>query len=93
MPFPWYDPDVPIEYAVRPERATQMYLSEMRERAALLMRLGYSKEEAAARLRGNVRWDFELHRRPTHLDKVAEVVEAVFQARRFGGGGPPSLES
>jgi hypothetical protein len=92
MPFPWYHPDVPPELTARPERAQQMYILELKERAALLMRLGYDKAEAAARLRGNVRWDFELHDVPKHLTRVEEVVEKVYQARGPGAGGPPSLE-
>jgi len=91
MPFPWYEPDIPQEYKARPERVQQMYLRELRERAALLMRLGYAKEETALRLRANVRWDFELHDKPVHLARVQEVVEGVYKARGLGGG-PPSLE-
>jgi hypothetical protein len=70
-----------------------MYVLELKERAALLMRLGYDKAETTARLRGNVRWDFELNEKPAHLAKVEEVVDKVYQARGLGGGGAPSPEN
>ena len=90
MPFPWYQPDVPP--LASPEKARAMYEAELRERAMLLLRLGYSVEEAKLRLRGNVRWDFELHRAPPHLKRVDAIVDQVFATRRAGVGGPPSLE-
>ena len=92
MPFPWYHPDVPREYTDRPDKALQMYTLELKERAALLMRLGYSQEETIVRLRGNVRWDFELHRALAHADRVMEIVQTVFRARGLAEGGPPSLD-
>jgi hypothetical protein len=92
MPFSWYHPDVPRAYADAGSKADRMYRFELRERAALLMRLGFTKAEAASRLRGNVRWDFALHDQPEHLEVVDEVVEQVFKSRSVGGGGPPTLE-
>ena len=91
MPFAWYHPDVPNEYRSAAEKATAMYEAELRERARLLLRLGYSQEEAKLRLRGNVLWDFELHTKPEHLDRVSAIVEKVYTARGAGQGGPPSL--
>jgi hypothetical protein len=91
MPFAWYHPDVPNEYRCAPQKATAMYEAELRERARLLLRLGYSKEDAKLRLRGNVLWDFELHAKPTHLDRVSAIVDSVYTARGAGLGGPPSL--
>jgi hypothetical protein len=93
MPFPWYHPDVPQEYTVRPGKTHGLYIQELKDRAALLMRLGYSKEETTSRLTGNVRWDFELHDVPAHLQQVAEFVEGVYKARGPGGGGPPLLDT
>jgi len=92
MPFPWYQADVPDELLASPDKARAMYENELRERAMLLLRLGYSAEEAKLRLRGNVRWDFELHGKPPHLKRVDSIVDQVFAARRAGVGGPPSLE-
>lgn len=92
MPFSWYHPDVPEAYTDAGSKAEQMYLHELRERAALLMRLGYPKQETKLRLMGNVRWDFELHSSPSHLQAVDKVVDNVYQVRGYGAGGPPSLE-
>ncbi len=92
MPFPWYQPDLPDDYRSAAAKAGAMYETELRERASLLMRLGYSAEETKLRLRGNVRWDFELHGEPPHLRRVDAIVDQVFAARRAGVGGPPSLE-
>ncbi len=91
MPFAWYRPDVPNEYRSAPQKAAAMYEAELRERARLLLRLGYTQEEAKERLRGNVLWDFELHERPAHLSRVSAIVDKVYTARGAGQGGPPSL--
>lgn len=92
MTFPWYQPDVPPRFASAASKATVVYEQELRERAALLMRLGYSKEAAKTRLRGNVRWDFELQRAAApHLAKVDAIVDRVYAARGAGVGGPPTL--
>jgi hypothetical protein len=92
MTFPWYQSDPPPRSETAPEKAAAMYENELRERAALLMRLGYSKDETKARLRGNVRWDFELQAQAApHLRKVGAIVDKVYAARGAGVGGPPTL--
>ncbi len=92
MSFPWYEPEIPQRFAAAEEKAAAMYEAELRERAALLMRLGYSREETKARLRGNVRWDFELQPgAAAHLAKVGALVDRVYAARGAGVGGPPTL--
>ena len=92
MPFDWYHPDVPPDFAEAPDKARQMYEQEMGERAALLLRLGYTREETRQRLRGNARWDFEMHCKPSHLDRVDALVDEVYSHGGFAGGGPPMLE-
>jgi hypothetical protein len=92
MPFSWYHPDIPEAFKVTGSKASRMYNIELQERAALLMRLGFSLEETTRRLHGNVRWDFELHEDPAHLAQVKDLVEKVYKTRRDGAGGPPSLE-
>jgi len=93
MPFSWYHADVPNALRVRPERTLEMYLLEIRERAALLRRLGYNRDQTLSRVKGNVRWDFELHTAPVPLTQITKVVEAVFAGQSLGGGGTPSLEA
>ena len=90
MPFSWYRPDVPSSYLSASGKTKSMYEREMAERAALLLRLGYSKADAVSRVRGNVRWDFELHADPAHLESVNKIVERVY-SRRGVGAGPPTL--
>lgn len=92
MPFSWYHPDVPPQYTNAGDKSAKMYENEIGERAALLLRLGYSKDEALMRLRGNVAWDFELHKDPGHGAKIEAILDKVFKNRGFGGGGPPELE-
>jgi hypothetical protein len=92
MPFTWYHPDIPETFKVAGSKASRMYTTELQERAALLMRLGFSMEETTRRLRGYVSWDFELHEAPEHLARVKELVEKVYKTCRYGAGGPPSLE-
>lgn len=90
MPFSWFHPDLPPQHTRA--KADTMYERELKERAALLRRLGYSKAETVLRLRTNVCWDFELHQRPGHLDRIEQLVDGVYKARGMGGGGVPSLE-
>ena len=89
MPFSWCHPSIPESYArTFPRKREAMYLAELEDRAALLHRLHYSRAAAVARLRGNLRWDFELHRAPKLIDRVEAIVDAVYQ-RGGRAGGPP----
>jgi hypothetical protein len=89
MSFPWYEakrlkPD--------PAKRDEMLRHEMEDRAALLLRLGYSKNDAKARLRANVAWDYELRGKPRSVEtdrEIDKLVDAVY--RRGGGSGPPTV--
>jgi len=85
--FDWMTPAKPA-----PNRSAreEMYLAELRERAALLRRLNYDKAEARARLRANVLWDFELHSQPAFTSKIDGIIEEVY-GRGGAAGGPPTL--
>ncbi|PID38275.1 MAG: hypothetical protein CSA65_09750 [Proteobacteria bacterium] len=72
-----------------------MYEREIAERAALLLRLGYSADETRARLSQTVAWDFELHTTPevlgkvdSILGKVDSIVKTVYTRRGVGAGAP-----
>ena len=84
-PFEWHVPDLnPHVVAREPARAFAMYEREAAERAGLLYRLGYDRASAKARLRGNARWDWELHEPPRGLLKrLDEICDRVY-ARRGG---------
>jgi len=92
MAFSWYDSDLPPQFVYSPEKATQMYLHELHERASLLLRLGYSREAIITRLRGNLKWDFELHAPPEYLHRIQEIVDKIIATRRSGQSGPPSVD-
>ena len=87
MSFPWLDSDLhgsPAGAAARLDQATR----ELRERAALLARLGFSSAAATGRLQAQVAWDFDpssraggAHRRPDGLSEaaIAALVTEVYQ--------------
>ncbi|MCB9556214.1 MAG: hypothetical protein H6707_08945 [Deltaproteobacteria bacterium] len=90
MPFDWYTADVPPISAGA--KAKKMYLTELAERAALLLRLGYSKSDTLMRLTANVSWDFELNLARVENKQIKKVVEEVYQRKGLAGGGSPRLE-
>jgi hypothetical protein len=82
-PFDWMvakrSPDVARGQKARREA---MYRTELEERAALLSRLGRSKDDARARLQANARWDFPGGDGPVTAAQVDAIVDRVF------GSGP-----
>jgi len=62
-------------------RREDMYRTELEDRAALLSRLGHSKDAARARLQANARWDFPGGDGPVTAAQVDAIVDRV-----FGGG-------
>ncbi len=92
MPFSWFKSEIPTEFANAAEKAMRMYQQELGERAALLRRLGFDRDQVIARLQGNLNWDFEMNKCPDGLvDQVESIVDGVFAHRGLAGGGPPSL--
>jgi hypothetical protein len=59
-----------------------MYRTELSQRAAMLRRLGYSRDRTLARLRANVAWDYEVGAgsRPADLDDaaIARLVDEAY---------------
>ncbi len=76
-------PDLPRDVTARePARAMAMYDREAEERAGLLYRLGCDKAYAKVRLRGNARWDWEMHEMPRGLLKrLDEICDRVYARR------------
>ncbi len=91
MPFSWYHPEPPADASQAGQKAGAMYIDEIQRRAALLMRLGYTKADTKRRIRGNVRWDFELSEDPKHLKQINSIVDKVFTAKGSGMAGPPTI--
>jgi hypothetical protein len=79
----WRNPDA--VKAQRPRREA-MYRTELEDRAALLQRLGYAKEQVRVRLRANLAWDFERGGSPLSSAEVDAIVDKVFA--NAGGGRP-----
>ncbi|MCS6916053.1 MAG: hypothetical protein RMK29_03800 [Myxococcales bacterium] len=80
MPFPWISSQIPADYAATfRDKALAMYRDEVRQRAELLLHLGYSAEEAIARCRDNLRWDFDLSGPCPIENEVEHLVQAVYR--------------
>ena len=86
MPFDYLHSRVPRSHGNASEKAEAQYLGELEERAALLHRLHFGKQEAIARLRGNLAWDWECNPRPGYVERlgasVADIVERVYSRPR-----------
>ena len=87
MTFPWLTPTVP-----RPsgDRCLEAQKRELRDRAALFFRLGYSEADATARLVAAVAWEHDstssAHKRPDALSDAAigELVKETYKRRPSG---------
>ena len=79
MPFPWYCSEVPEEYRrTFGAKFERMLIEDARRRAQILKSLGYDRSYAKLRVRGNLRWEFELHRLPDFAKRVEDAVDAVY---------------
>jgi hypothetical protein len=88
MAFDWLTPSV----RRRPQRRDAMYRKEIEERAAMLHRLGYGKEEARRRIQANLEWDFEVGAGDPAVREreIAEILDRTWN-RGGAGGGLPTL--
>jgi hypothetical protein len=90
MPFDWYrsGPNAAKASGKHVAGRDRMYVTELEEKAAMLLRLGYDREHAKMRLRANVSWEFELHRKPALAARIDQIVEAVYSRGGRAGGEP-----
>jgi hypothetical protein len=88
LPFDWMESRRPAE---RPKidraRRETMYRAELEERAALLHRLGYSRERTRARLLANLDWDFGAGG-PLDAAAVEAIMERAFGPATSGKSAP-----
>ena len=78
-PFDWLESRRNADYDKgQKARRETMYRLELEERAALLHRLGHSKERARARLGANLDWDFPPGARPLDAAALDAIVDRVF---------------
>jgi hypothetical protein len=88
-PFDWMEAKRNPE-AVRAQKARReaMYRTELEDRAALLQRLGHSKDSARIRLQANVAWDFEGGASPIGSTQIDAIVDRAFGNGVTGKPGP-----
>jgi hypothetical protein len=86
--FPWLDRTPPSTRGAAARLAAQV--RELRDRAALYYRLGFTAEAATARLVASVAWEHEpsggAHRRPAGLsdEAIATAVRETYARRPSG---------
>ena len=85
MVFPWHVPHVNPELSSSfKDKAVEMYRKEVRERASMLLRLGFSEEEAVSRCSAYTSWD---HAVAGSGSPIAKEVKALVHAV-YGGTYP-----
>jgi hypothetical protein len=79
QPFDWMEPRRNPEH-VKTEKARReaMYRTELEERAALLHRLGHSRDAARARLAANLDWDFPGGSGPVAAGALDGIIDRVY---------------
>ena len=79
MSFDWYESTSPKSFPGNwAERAREATRHEVRERAALLMRLGRTQDQAIERCQQNIRWQYGAGSSASVLDEVEGLVQEVF---------------
>ncbi|MBI3072333.1 MAG: hypothetical protein HYY84_09465 [Deltaproteobacteria bacterium] len=56
----------------------EMVLAEAARRTELFIHLKFSRADALLRVRGNLRWEFEMNGAPRFLREVDAVVNAIY---------------
>ncbi len=88
-PFDWMEPRRSPERAkIDLAHREAMYRTELEERAALLHRLGNTRDRTRARLLANLNWDFAPGRSPIDAAAVDTILERVFTQAPIGKSGP-----
>lgn len=79
MPFDWMEPKRNPEF-VRTLKAKReaMYRTEIEERAALLQRLGHTRDNVHRRLTAQIGWDFEQSTPPFPGAQVDAILERLY---------------
>lgn len=78
-PFSWHVPKIPglVQASFR-ERALANQRAELRERASLLRRLGYSESETLRRLSSYDSWEYEPFHNSPIATEIAQLVAEVY---------------
>lgn len=79
MPFDWLKPNLSPSLSQRhADSGLAVQRTELREKASLLRRLGYSQAEAQSRLQGYVNGEFEPFHESPLAGEVKAIVESVY---------------
>ncbi len=79
MSFDWMEPQVDAgRGANEAAKLREMVLSEAARRTELFLNLKFSRIEALSRVRGNLRWEFEMNGGPIFAKDVDAVVHAIY---------------
>src|SRR5437588_11712646 len=88
-PFDWMEPKRnPAHARTLAAKRQAMYESELGDRAALLQRLGLSRQAARARLGARLAWDFEGRPTPVGDQQLDAILDRVFGNGASAGARP-----
>jgi hypothetical protein len=80
MQFDWMVPKVNKAFLKKIEgRPGELGRQEIEQRAALLMRLNYTKAAAVKRICDNIAWEYELASKPAFFKDVKDIVDCVYR--------------
>jgi hypothetical protein len=81
-PFPWLD-STQKKASEKDDRRTRVATEELASRAGLMFRLGYTQQDATARLCQRTAWEFDSGHRPASLsdDAVTKIVAETYARR------------
>ena len=79
MPFDWMEPKRNPEFVrTLKTKREAMYRAEIEERAALLQRLGHTRDSVHKRLIAQLGWDFEEGKPPVPGAQVDAILERLY---------------
>jgi hypothetical protein len=82
MPFSWLHPHIPAHVKKHyPAAAKAMQRREISERASMLRRLGYSRDEALRRCQAYDEWEYEPFHRSPLAAEVVQIVDEVYSPK------------
>jgi hypothetical protein len=79
MPFDWMCNKVNPAFRKKiANRFVEMHLTEIEQRARLLMNLRFRREAAIRAIQRNIAWEFELSKLPAFHKDVSKIVDRVY---------------
>ncbi len=82
MPFDWLEPRVgQVVRRREAARTLEAHRRDVRDRAAILMRLGWSAADARERCRRALEWEHDLAPAPAVLSELDTLIAGVYERR------------